>query len=165
MKADAIQPISRRLTFSVPARNHSIPPPTTKIPASSSSTFREHDQVPGYFYREWPNGDRYEGQMQGEQPQGMGVYTSTDGSVYTGQFNFGKPHGAGKLTFANGDVYTGDFREDRMCGQGTYKYANGDRFMGGFDNDLPHGEGAHILASGKVYAGLWEGGYLIDQRG
>ncbi len=138
--------------------------PTDDHTPPRGSTVREHDQVPGYYYREWPNGDRYEGQMRGEMPQGMGVYTSVDGSVYTGQFDSGKPHGQGKLTFSNGDVYTGEFRDDRMCGQGTYKYANGDRFMGSFENDMPHGEGAHILASGKVYAGLWEGGYLVDQR-
>lgn len=130
----------------------------------TTSSIREHDQVPGYFYKDLPNGDRYEGQMRGEIPQGMGVYTSADGTIYTGQFDSGKPHGQGKLSFSNGDVFTGEFREDRMCGQGTYKYANGDRYIGQFENDLPHGEGAHILASGKVYAGLWEGGYLIDQR-
>lgn len=132
--------------------------------ASPPSSAREHEQVPGYFYRDWPNGDRYEGQMRGDLPQGMGMYTSADGTVYTGQFDSGKPHGTGKLSFANGDVYTGEFRDDRMCGKGTYLYANGDRFMGSFENDVPHGEGAHILASGKVYAGLWEAGYLIEER-
>ncbi|MCA9484423.1 MAG: DnaJ domain-containing protein [Nitrospina sp.] len=128
------------------------------------SSAREHAQAPGYYYREWPNGDKYEGQMRGETLHGMGMYTSADGTIYTGQFQMGKPHGQGKLSFTNGDTYTGEFREDRMCGQGTYQYANGDRYIGHFQDDMPHGEGAHILATGKVYAGLWENGYLIDQH-
>ena len=129
------------------------PPPFTE----------EHENAPGFFIRQWPNGDKYEGQMVNDQMHGMGIYTAADGSVYTGQFRFGKPHGTGKLVFANGDVYQGEFREDRMEGQGTYVYANGDRYIGHFQNDLPHGEGAHILATGRVYAGRWENGYLMEQ--
>jgi curved DNA-binding protein CbpA len=131
--------------------------------ASHSTT--EHDSAAGFFTRQWPNGDRYEGQMMQEQMHGMGIYTSADGTTYTGQFRYGKPNGQGKLVYANGDSYTGDFVEDRMQGRGTYLYANGDRYIGQFQNDLPHGEGAHILTTGRVYAGIWENGYLVDPQG
>ena len=121
----------------------------------------ESEEAHGFFTRNWPNGDKYEGQLFNDMPHGMGFYTSANGDKYTGQFKYGKADGQGKMVFASGDSYTGEFREDAMNGEGKYIYANGDRYMGLLQNDLPHGQGVHILASGQVYAGQWEYGQLL----
>ena len=129
--------------------------------SSAPSSQTESEDAAGYFYRTWPNGDKYEGQLQGGLMHGMGVLISTNGDQYTGQFRFGKMNGQGKMVFANGDTYTGEFSDNAMGGKGNYNYSNGDRFVGNFMGDLPHGEGAHILASGEVYAGNWDQGRLL----
>ena len=137
--------------FQDPADFSSTPP--------SSET--ESENAAGYYYRSWPNGDRYEGQLHGGMMHGMGILISSNGDKYTGQFRFGNMSGQGKMVFANGDTYTGEFSDNAMGGKGNYNYSNGDRFIGHFMGDVPHGEGAHILASGEVYAGHWDHGRLL----
>lgn len=133
-------------------------PDFSNTPPSSET---EAKNAAGYFYRTWPNGGKYEGQLQGGMMHGMGILISANGDKYTGQFRFGSMSGQGKMVFANGDNYSGEFMDNAMGGRGSYNYSNGDRFIGYFMEDLPHGEGAHILASGEVYAGNWDRGRLL----
>jgi hypothetical protein len=79
---------------------------------------QEHELVPGFVTRVWPNGDKYEGQLFQDQMHGRGILTSSQGYIYTGDFKYGKPHGLGKLIYDNGDQYEGSLVNDMLHGKG-----------------------------------------------
>jgi hypothetical protein len=139
----------------------------TQASRKSTKTTPEQDTqqseaTPGFAFRVWTNGDKYEGQIFQEQMHGIGTFTSFEGYVYTGEFKYGKPSGLGKLVYDNGDQYEGSFVNHMLHGKGKYLYANGDRYQGEFQNDLPHGQGVYIMANGNVYSGLWGNGELVS---
>ncbi len=133
---------------------------------------------------EFPNGDRYVGEvLDGEMHglgtyyfacedcyhgqfvngcrDGIGIYTHSNGCQYQGEFRDGIPNGAGTYNYSNGDRYEGEFIEEEMSGLGTYYYANGDRFVGSYKDGIPHGEGKYVTTSGKSFEGFWIDGDLI----
>lgn len=42
---------------------------------------------------------RYEGETNGEEKSGYGVFYSSNGSVYEGQWEMNNPHGYGKKVY------------------------------------------------------------------
>jgi len=102
---------------------------------------------------EFPNGDRYQGQIKYGLLHGWGVYTTRQGNRYEGNFNYDMREGEGTLVFANGDKYVGEFRDDRISGKGTMIYTNGSRYTGEFEDGKKHGKGVLRFANGDTYTG------------
>ena len=120
------------------------------------------------------NGDRYDGCIERNNPNGFGKLTYGNGEVFEGHFENGRRHGRGMLTLSNGDVLTGkwlddkhvrddqlDFcagverREDiskcpkrngRSHGRCLVTYRNGDTYDGKFRDGFKHGYGTCKLA-------------------
>jgi len=68
-----------------------------------------------------PNGDRYEGDFNGDYRNGHGVYIW------------------GKASQWAGDRYEGEYRHDQRDGWGVYQWNSGDRYEGEWKNDLRMG--------------------------
>lgn len=103
-----------------------------------------------------PNGDRYEGEVQGNQRQGRGTYHFANGNRYEGEFVADQFMGRGVMHFANGDRYDGQFKGTTKQGRGTMVFASGDRYEGDFDDNLYHGQGSFTFAaSGERYTGAF----------
>lgn len=105
-----------------------------------------------------PNGDRYEGEVVGNQRSGKGIYHFANGDRYEGEFANDQFMGRGAMTFANGDRYEGQFVGTTKQGQGVMVFANKDRYEGQFVENLYHGQGSFIFASGERYTGSYQRG-------
>ena len=57
----------------------------------------------------YPNGDKYEGDIVSNIPQGKGKMKYKTGDVYEGDFSNGVPHGKGIKKFKDGGVINGNF--------------------------------------------------------
>ena len=56
------------------------------------------------------NGDSYEGNVQGKQKHGYGVYRYASGDVYEGDWLHDQQNGQGVYHFASGACYEGQFK-------------------------------------------------------
>ncbi len=115
---------------------------------------------------EFPNGDRYEGQVRDGLLDGWGVYYFSNGDRYEGRFRSDLKHGYGVLYFHNGDVYKGAFSNDRRDGEGTYLFAGGARYTGQFRDGKRHGRGRYEYENGQVVVGEFKDGeYVTPEAG
>jgi hypothetical protein len=89
----------------------------------------------------YANGDRYEGEFEGNCPHGQGRYFFAKGDIYTGQFTQGKITGRGRYQFTNGETYEGMVVDNKLHGQGVLRKPNGTVHSGNFINDLAEGQG------------------------
>lgn len=139
--------------------------------------------VSGEGIVEWPNGDRYNGQLAAGKRQGKGRFTwgngqwyegdwqddiatghgliaFTNGNRYEGSVINGQPNGRGTLSFATGERYTGEFSQGNFHGQGSYFWKDGDRYDGAWVVGAKHGLGRFSSADGSG----WEGEYRDDEK-
>jgi hypothetical protein len=91
---------------------------------------------------DFPNGEKYVGEVREGQPNGQGTYTWANGAKYVGQWNNGQRNGQGTYIWPNGERYVGQFRNNRKHGQGTLIYANGRKYVGEFKDGNPVGDAA-----------------------
>jgi hypothetical protein len=120
------------LNFSLIAIFLIITPLSTLTFAADDEDFDE-DELPVVKKNVcWSNGDCYEGEYEGKNRNGKGVYTWANGDRYEGEFYEGKRDGNGTYIWANGDRYVGEYMEDKRDGEGTYTWASGDQFKGEF---------------------------------
>lgn len=110
-----------------------------------------------------PNGDRYEGDVLGNQRTGKGVYRFANGDRYEGDFVADQFMGQGVMVFANGDRYEGGFRGISKQGRGTMVFANGDRYEGDFVDNVYHGQGRFSFVTGERYTGSYQRGVKQGQ--
>jgi hypothetical protein len=85
----------------------------------------------------FPNGEKYVGEVRGGQPNGHGTYTWADGGKYVGEWRDGQRNGRGTYTWPNGDQYVGEFRNNKKHGQGTLTFASGRTQIGQFRDGNP----------------------------
>lgn len=85
----------------------------------------------------FPNGEKYVGEVRGGQPNGQGTYTWANGAKYVGEWKDGQRNGQGTYTWRNGDHYVGEFRNNKKHGQGTLTFANGRKYVGEFRDGNP----------------------------
>ena len=78
----------------------------------------------------------------------------SDKSDYEGQLNQNKREGVGILEFTNGDIYLGEWKDDLFNGKGTYVFGYGDRYEGEVKGGRKEGYGEYFYASGNVYKGI-----------
>jgi hypothetical protein len=107
---------------------------------------------------EFPNGDRYEGELEHGVMHGWGIYTALNRDRYDGQFRDGMKEGRGTLVYGSGDKYIGEFRMDMRAGRGSWFLVDGGRYTGEFANDMPSGKGTMRYANGNNYAGDFSAG-------
>ena len=129
-----------------------------------------------------PLGDKYEGEMKNNKPNGKGIYHSITGEIREGEFIDGKLNGQGKMTLSNGffiegnfindeldgfgltlnmitgEKYEGDFKNGIREGKGKLIMSNEDRFEGDFVNGKIEGQGRFIKKNGEIYEGSFENG-------
>lgn len=105
-----------------------------------------------------PNGDRYDGDVVGNNRSGQGTYVFANGDRYQGEFVDNQFMGQGAMSFANGDRYEGTFRGTTKQGKGTMVFANKDRYEGDFVDNVYEGKGTFTFASGESYSGDYKRG-------
>jgi hypothetical protein len=76
---------------------------------------------------ELPNGDIYEGEVEGGQRTGTGTYLWRNGNRYEGEFVDGAREGLGTYYWRDGTIYQGEFSGDRMNGFGVKRLPDGHR--------------------------------------
>jgi len=99
------------------------------------------------------NGERYDGELKGDLPDGEGLYISEDGEAYEGGFVEGKRSGEGKLVLPDGTVITGEFAEDELRGFGAATFPEGGSYEGQMKDDMATGQGIYRAPDGTVYEG------------
>lgn len=106
--------------------------------------------------KNFPNGDKYEGEWKNNKIHGQGSYTYANGKKYSGEYKDGQANGQGIYLGANGARYSGEWKDDKMHGQGDYTYPSGSRYIGEYKYGKRHGVGVITLASGDIYEGEWK---------
>ncbi len=104
------------------------------------------------------NGDKYEGELKDDQPNGKGELTTSSGNKYVGDFQNGKKHGEGVLITNNGNKYEGNFSNGKAHGLGKSINASGDQYEGSFKDGKRHGQGVFIDRDGNKYEGEFKDG-------
>ncbi len=99
----------------------------------------------------------YVGQLNGEQPEGLGVGFYEGAGYYIGSWSGSHRNGYGEHHYRNGDRYEGDFKDDVRHGQGVYKYTSGQIYRGFWEGDLRNGYGEFFDAKGVlVVKAIWK---------
>ena len=128
--------------------------PPEESPPPRSILEDEPVEAPGQVSSvEFPNGDRFQGQIKYGLLHGWGIYTYQNGDRYEGNFTYDMREGEGTLVLANGDKYVGEFRDDAMSGKGTMIFQDGSRYTGEFSNGRKHGKGVLRFTNGDTYTG------------
>jgi hypothetical protein len=109
----------------------------------------EPEPEPQPEVKTYPNGVRYEGQVEDGLPHGQGKMTDPDGT-YEGQFQDGKPHGQSKYIYPDGGSYEGHFKDGQAHGQVKLTDPDGGSYEGPVKDDKPHGRGK-IIYSDRSY--------------
>ena len=103
-----------------------------------------------------PPGDKYEGEVVNNKPNGKGIYYSITGEIKEGEFIDGRLNGKGKMTLNNGFFLEGNFVDDELDGFGKTININGEMYEGEFKKGIREGKGKLILSNEDRF----EGNYL-----
>ena len=113
--------------------------------------------VAGFIYQRvilmiMEDGGKYEGQLKGDKPNGVGTYTSKL-LKYTGEWMNGEWDGQGECVYADGAVYKGQFSRNKKNGIGTLTIPKVSTYSGEWLGDLKHGQGTEKFNTGSSYKG------------
>ena len=107
-----------------------------------------------------PYGDKYEGEINNNKPNGKGIYYSIMGEIKEGNFVDGRLNGHGKMTLNNGFFIEGNFVDDELDGYGKTLNINGEMYEGEFKNGIREGKGKLILSNEDRFEGNFIKGKL-----
>ncbi len=85
----------------------------------------------------FPNGEKYAGELKDGQPDGRGTFTWPNGEKYIGEWKNGQRNGMGRFFWPDGTKYVGEFRNNKRHGEGTYTYADGRKSTGRWKDGNP----------------------------
>ncbi|CAF3992118.1 unnamed protein product [Rotaria sordida] len=105
--------------------------------------------------KKFPNGDRYEGDLEDEMKNGEGTLYYAHGGKYEGKWTDDLRNGYGVNTWANGNRYEGNWKDNKKHGKGTLFYANGGKYVGEWEDNMRSGQGENTWANGNRYEGSW----------
>ena len=149
---------------------------------NNSLNYINPNNIPDAQILNIPLGDKYEGEMKNNKPNGKGIYHSITGEIKEGEFIDGKLNGQGKMTLSNGffiqgnfindeldgygmtlnmttgEKYEGEFKNGKREGKGKLIMSNEDRFEGNFINGKIEGQGKFIKKNGEIYEGYFING-------
>jgi hypothetical protein len=95
-------------------------------------------------------------------PVSSGLLIYPNGDRFEGDINKGIANGRGVYTFADSSRYVGPVKNDRINGHGTITYSNGDRYVGDLWNGKPQGLGRKKFAEDRVpLEGRWDEGRFV----
>jgi hypothetical protein len=120
--------------------------------------FRGSAVPQGNVSLEYPNGDRYAGELAELVPHGEGLLTTRAGHRYTGSFDKGLPNGTLEVTYADGRKYDGNYVAGERSGKGTFRWPDGAQYEGMFAAGLPHGKGTLLDGTAVRYSGQFAAG-------
>ena len=69
---------------------------------------------------EYPNGDKYIGELADKKRNGFGVYVSHLGDKYIGHFTRDSRNGLGLELFNDSESFFGDWKNNIFTGKGKY---------------------------------------------
>ena len=131
------------------------------LPDCPANTYSGRDNCLGIVYGEtgsgW-EGDKYVGEFQDGEFDGIGAYTFANGDGFVGRFEKGESHGIGLLTFDSGDEYTGEIKQGDIHGLGVYAFESGAKYIGENEDGKPSGFGVYLWVSGASYIGEQQSG-------
>lgn len=78
----------------------------------------------------YPDGSRYEGEVESGRRHGRGTWIRPDGTQYVGQWQNDKPDGWGTITWPDGRKYEGQWKNGKRHGEGVDTHADGRRIEG-----------------------------------
>jgi hypothetical protein len=110
-----------------------------------------------WFVNGKPDGN-YIGEMARGMLNGQGVRNFPSGDRFEGQYRDNVRTGRGIYTWRTGDRYEGGFLDDKRHGQGVFQWSDGTRFEGNWAGGLPNGQGTKYSPSGRTFTGNWTNG-------
>eukprot|EP01017_Pseudomicrothorax_dubius_P040538 TRINITY_DN6355_c0_g3_i1.p3 TRINITY_DN6355_c0_g3~~TRINITY_DN6355_c0_g3_i1.p3 ORF type:complete len:194 (+),score=67.20 TRINITY_DN6355_c0_g3_i1:43-624(+) len=136
--------------------------------------------------KDYPDGSKYEGELQNDKRHGKGKLTDPTGIIFAGEFKGdlfitgivifpngeryegdlvdGKKHGKGTYHHTSGNKYEGQWNEDKRHGRGVFHYAEQkERYEGEWNNGTREGLGTYFFADGRKYVGGWKGDHMNGQ--
>lgn len=113
---------------------------------------------------EYPNGNKYEGEVLDGKKNGKGTFFFVNGDRYVGDFENDLREGQGTYFYREGHRYEGGFKAGRRNGRGVYRFINGDVFRGMFSNDKRNGPGVYSYADGSRVEGEWRDDVLVSSK-
>ncbi|CAF0740496.1 unnamed protein product [Adineta ricciae] len=105
---------------------------------------------------EYPDGSKYEGDVEDGMKDGEGTLSYPDGGYYEGQWSEDMRCGYGVNKWANGCRYAGQWEDNKMHGDGKYTYPDGGQYKGEWENNVRCGQGVNTWANGEYYDGAWD---------
>ncbi|WP_353409885.1 C13 family peptidase [Arenicella sp. 4NH20-0111] len=106
----------------------------------------------------FPDGSRYEGELESGMLHGKGTLIYPNKTHYTGDFVEGQFHGTGELVYATGEKYTGEYKHGQLNGFGHFVDTKENSYEGEFKQGVFNGHGTHSLKNGAVYTGQFDNG-------
>lgn len=119
---------------------------------------REGSTLSGEGRIQWPNGDRYDGEVAAGLREGRGRLVAANGQVLEGEWRANRLVGEARLRYANGDAYQGPLLDDLPEGRGRMEFASGDVYTGELRRGQPHGQGVYVWKNGMRYEGAYVDG-------
>ena len=110
--------------------------------------------------------ERYEGVFHNGLMDGIGMFTTKDGSIYKGEFKDDMWDGNGEFFSKEGQYFKGQYVKNMMQGPNCiFRWKNGDEYSGGYKSDLKHGQGKYYFKDGEILQGEWNyGDLLLDKK-
>ena len=131
---------------------------------NNSLNYINPNNIPDAQILNIPLGDKYEGEMKNNKPNGKGIYYSITGEIKEGEFMDGKLNGQGKMTLSNGFFIQGNFVNDELDGYGmTLNMTTGEKYEGEFKNGIRQGKGKLIMSNEDRFEGNFVNGKLEGQ--
>ena len=141
-----------------PARLHSEKNILINDLSTSSEMTNLNDKQGSYMEIEYPNGDKYKGQVKNGKEHGSCGFQVCNGDEYLGNWFEGEKRGIGELRYTNGALYKGEWKNNQRHGIGEYIERDGYKYSGEWVNDQRNGIGEEILANGDKFKGFWQRG-------
>jgi hypothetical protein len=123
-------------------------PLSTQKRADSLATSGESGILNGKGIRNYPNGEKAEGEFKNGFLHGQGKVAYPDGRVIEGNFKHGKIK-EGKIRFPDGRVSEGIFRDGVLNGPGKITHADRTVSIGVFKDGKLNGHGQRVYLNGQ----------------
>jgi hypothetical protein len=78
------------------------------------------EEFTGYGVRNYPNGDKYEGEWKEGRMEGYGKYNYVNKDRYEGEYTNNLMNGTGTFYYYNGSKYEGQWKNGMKCGKGKF---------------------------------------------